>query len=360
METTQINVRELTVGQTIADHVFANTQYPIIYKDTKVTYELLHILKVFNIQSVIVHPGADSNKKNDMQDMQQIPVMKEIIPFERNYADAIQQFKKEFFNWESGAKVDITKVRAIVLPLIEQVLENRSYIFDLNSYSNPKDYLYHHCIATGLIAATIAQKLGYDKGICIQLAVAGSLADCGMAKIPSKIRTKASKLTPQEFTEIRQHPVHSYVMVKDLTALKNDMKTAIFQHHERINGTGYPKGIKGESVTVFSQIIAIADVFHAMTSARLYSEPKGTFQVIEMIKEAEFGKFDIKVVNALISIVADLPIGTKVELSNKEHAEVMFINTYSPTRPLVKIMSTGEIIDLGRVRSFYIDRVITN
>lgn len=96
-----------------------------------------------------------------------------------------------------------------------------------------------------------------------------------------------------------------------------------------------------------------------MTSERLYRSKQSSFKVIEMIKEEEFGKFDIKVVQALIDIVADLPIGTKVELSNLEHAEVMFINRYSPTRPLIKLMSTGEVVDLSKVRNFYISRVIT-
>ncbi len=360
LETTQVNVAELNVGQTIADNIFANTQFPIIYKDTKVTYEHLHILNVFNIKSIPVYQQlSGKSKATDAVESHSIQLAEKVASFEKSYANAIQQFKKEFFNWESGAKIDMTKIRGMAIPLIEQVLENRSYIFDLNSYSNPQDYLYHHCIATGLIASIMAQKLGYEKGICIQMAIAGTLADSGMAKIPARIRDKTSKLTAHEFAEIRQHPVHSYVMVKDLGALKGEMKKAIFQHHERLNGSGYPKGIKSEDISIFSQIIAVADVYHAMTSERLYSEKKATFQVIEMIKESEFGKFDIKVVNALIAIVAELPIGTRVELSNKERAEVMFINKYAPTRPLVKITSTGEIIDLATVRSFYISRVIT-
>ncbi|KYG89801.1 HD-GYP domain-containing protein [Metasolibacillus sp. FSL H7-0170] len=360
MEATHINVKEIKVGQTIADHIFANTQYPIIYKDTKITYEHIHLLNVFNIKAIPIYQQlAGSNKTVDVVESKPVQHIEQAVSFEKSYASAIQQFKKEFFNWESGAKIDMTKIRGMAIPLIEQVLENRSYIFDLNSYSNPQDYLYHHCIATGLISSIMAQKLGYEKGICIQMAIAGALADSGMAKIPAKIRDKTSKLTAQEFAEIRQHPVHSYVMVKDLAALKSEMKKAIFQHHERLNGSGYPKGIKSEDILIFSQIIAVADVYHAMTSERLYSEQKATFQVIEMIKESEFGKFDIKVVNALIAIVADLPIGTKVELSNKERAEVMFINKYAPTRPLVKITRTGEIIDLATVRSFYISRVIT-
>ena len=79
-----------------------------------------------------------------------------------------------------------------------------------------------------------------------------------------------------------------------------------------------------------------------------------------MIKESEFGKFDINVVQALIDLIVEIPIGTKVELSNLERGEVMFINKYVPTRPLIKLVSTGELIDLSTNRSFYITRVLSN
>lgn len=361
LEATYINVSEIRLGKVVAEDIFANTQYPIIFKNTKITHEHVHIFKAFNISDILVFKDNSTTISTDIETNEvivEIPIP-EVTPFERHYEDAIVQVKKEFTNWQAGAKIDITKVRGMMLPLIEGVLEDRSYIFDLNSYSNPIDYVYHHCIATGLISGIITQKLGYERGIAIQMAIAGMLSDCGMAKIPVRIRDKKTTLTKDEFLEIRKHPIYSYQMVKDLTALKTDMKVAVFQHHERLDGSGYPKGDRGSSISLYSQIIAVADVFHAMTSERLYRTKQSTFKVIEMIKESEFGKFDIKVVQALIDIVADLPIGTKVELSNLEQGEVIFINKYSPTRPMIKLLNTGEIVDLSTIRNFHIARVIT-
>jgi len=97
-----------------------------------------------------------------------------------------------------------------------------------------------------------------------------------------------------------------------------------------------------------------------MTCERVYRTKQSSFKVIEMIHESEFGKFDIKVVRTLIDIVADLPIGTIVELSNLEQGEVMFVNKFAPTRPLIKLSHSGEIFDLGKNRTFYISRIITN
>lgn len=278
--------------------------------------------------------------------------------FERHYHQAIQQLKKEFFNWEAGAPIDITKVRGFFIPLLNCALDDRAVIYDLNTYSMPENYIYHHCIASGLIAAVITQKLSYEKGIVIQMGLAGLLADCGMAKVDRRIRNKADMLIESEFKEVQRHPYHSLNMIKMIPVLKDAMKLAIFQHHERLDGSGYPKGNKIESISKFAQIIAVADVFHAMTSERVYRSRTSSFKVVEMIREEDFGKFDIDVVEALISVVADLPLGTRVELSNFEEAKVMFINQYALTRPLVKILSTGEMLDLSQRRSLYIARVL--
>lgn len=356
-----MRVEELRLGEVIAEDIFANTQYPIIYKNTKINHEHLRIFELFNLKKILIYKSKKTELLTNEQSGAETTTI--TIPkytsFETYYYDAIAQLKKEFGNWQAGAKIDITKVRGMIIPLIEMVLEDRSYIFDLNSYSNPKDYLYHHCIATGLIASIMAKKLGFERGNIIQIAIAGMLADSGMSKVSPRIRDKQSALTEVEFAEVRKHPYYSYLLVKDLPAIKEVMKVAIYQHHERLNGSGYPKGEKMGSITSFAQIIAVADVFHAMTSERLYRLKQSPFKVMEMIKEEEFGKFDVQIVQALVDIIVDLPIGTKIELSNLELGEVMFINKYAPTRPLVRLIASGEIIDLAMNRNFYISRVIT-
>ena len=364
MEITYVNSNNLGLGKVIAEDIFANTKYPIIYKNTKTTNEVLHILKAFHIFKVPILLEEDKNHSAPIDEftniVMNIEVPKPIMTFEKIYLDAVEEFKKLFFDWESGSKIDITKVRGIILPLIDKVQEERSILFKLNSLSNRKDYLYHHCIATGLISAIITQKLGYERGFVLQMAVTGTLADCGMAKIPSHIREKKGTLTEQEFLLIRQHPFFSFKMIETLPAMKEEMKLAIYQHHERLDGSGYGEGLKLGKISNFSQIIAVADTFHAMTSERVYRSKESPFKVIEMIKESEFGKFDIKAVQALVDLVAGLPIGTTIELSNQEVGEIIFSNSFSPTRPLVKNINTGEIVDLSKQRNLYISQVITD
>lgn len=365
MATMYVNTKELRIGNVIAEDIFANTKYPIVYKNTKITHEHLQVFKVFNVEKILVSSEVSETSKsvknisheksNELEEIKTTPSADE---FYEKLCHAVEELKKLFVNWEAGSKIDITKVRGIILPLVDQFLIDRSIIFHLNNYSNPKDYLYYHCISTGLISALITQKLGYEKGFVLQMGIAGILADCGMAKIPQKTRDKNGPLTETEYFEIRKHPIYSFQMVKSLPALREEMKLAIYQHHERLDGSGYVEGVKMGKISVFSQIIAIADTFHAMTSERLYRTKESPFKVIEMIKEDEFGKFDIKVTQALTEVLSSLSIGTKVELSNLERGEIIFINTIYPTRPLIKLDNTDEIIDLAKLRSLYISKVL--
>ena len=275
------------------------------------------------------------------------------------YNEAVQKYKREFSSWQAGIRPDIAKVRGIIIPLVEMFMEQRKLLTILNDLSDSKDYMYHHSIAVGILSSAISKQMGFPRGQTLQLGLAGTLADCGMAKIDRSITEKTAFLTKNEFNEVKKHTIYSYQMVQDTPLLRQEMKLAIFQHHERLDGSGYPRGGKLEEVSVYSQILAVADVFHAMTSERIYRSKESPFKVIEMISEEEFGKFDIKVVQALHNLVGDLSIGTKVRLTNGEEGEVLFVHRDARLRPMVKMSDDGSILDLTTNRRISVDRVLS-
>ncbi|MGE7923769.1 HD-GYP domain-containing protein [Viridibacillus arvi] len=366
MSATLVKVADLRLGSIVAEDIMANTQYPIVYKDTKITREHLIVFQAFQISKIPVLTTSIVEKKE--KEITLVPetvkedevVVESMTPFANQYGKSVAEFKAEFFKWQAGSKVDIVKIRTIILPLIDYVLRDRALIFSLNELSDSKNYIYHHSVALSLISAAIAHKMGLSKGDIIQVASAAALADCGMAKVNKKILEKAGALTELELKEIQEHPFYSAQLVKEIPLLKSDMKIAIYQHHERLDGSGYPLGEKGNSIAVYSHIIAVADVFHAMTCERVYREKESPFKVLEMIRESQFGKFNIEVVHTLFSCLADLPLGTKVELSNFALATIVFVNKDTPTRPVVKLIDTSEIIDLSRNRILYIERLIAD
>ncbi|MFS0575845.1 HD-GYP domain-containing protein [Sporosarcina sp. 179-K 3D1 HS] len=364
MAETYTDVSDLRPGFILSEDVFVNTKDPIVRKGTMLVLEHFEILRAFGIRKVKVEERVQINKEETVSAETLSPDdVLTIIPMEKlnlqeQYDSIVQSFRKEFLSWRAGLKPDIAKVRTLVLPLVETFMEQKKMLTVLNEFSNSKDYLYHHSIAVGILAAMIGKQLDFPKGQVLQLGLAGVLADCGMAKIDRSITEKAAFLTKDEFNEVKKHTIYSYQMVQETQFLRPEMKMAIFQHHERLDGSGYPKGIKMNDISTFSQILAVADVFHAMTSERIYRKHESPFKVIEMIKEEEFGKFDIKVVQALHDLVANITIGTKVKLTNGDVGEVIFVHRDARLRPMVRKNDDESIIDLTTNRHLAIERVL--
>ncbi len=360
------NLEEVRLGSIVAEDIFVNTKSPILRKNTKISREHIEVLNAFNVLKVPIlvenifnrteEELSELNKEKNYSPNER--QTKSHISFQQLYEKAVVSYYREFTGWESGAKVDVAKLRQIVMPLVEKAVEEKQIYALLNNYSSMDKYIAHHSIAVGILSGAIAKKLGYPPGQINQLATAGLLADVGMSKVDSKIREKKTPLLEQEFSEIKKHTIFSFQLIKDSPLLKPEMKLAIFQHHERLDGSGYPKGERLDNISVYSQIIAVADVYHAMTSERVYRARASSFKVLEMIKEEEFGKYNFEVVNALISLVCDLPISTGVRLSTGEVGEIVFSHRDSPMRPMIRLKDSGTILDLAANRSFHIESIL--
>lgn len=367
MSQTLINLEELKLGAIIAEDILVNTNSPIIHRESKVTRELIQVLRAFNITKVPVDLENVFNRSEEeikklSEDRVEL-IQKEENPivtmsFVQLYEEAVNSFYKEFVGWEAGMKVNVAKLRNIIMPLVEKAMKERQVFSLLNMYSKMDKYIAHHSIAVGIISGAIAKKLNFSSGQITQMATAGLMADIGMAKVNPLIREKKSSLTESDFSEVKKHTIYSFQMIKDSPLLKPEMKLAIFQHHERLDGSGYPKNDKMNDVSVYSQIIAVADVYHAMTSERVYRSKSSSFKVLEMIREEGFGKYNIEVVNKLIELVGSLPISTRVILSSGEKGEVVFLHRDSPMRPMIRLSDSGQLIDLAANRSIHIESII--
>lgn len=245
-----------------------------------------------------------------------------------------------------------------MIPLLDIFSNQNKMITSLTDYSNPEDYQYHHSIAVGLLASSISKEMGFPVGQTLQIGLAGVLADCGMSKINPLIMKKAAFLTKTEFSEVKKHAMYSYQMLQDTPFIRQEMKIAIFQHHERIDGSGYPRGNKFKEISITSQIIAVADVFHAMTSEQIFREKKSLFEIIESIVEDEFGKIDINVVEALQKLVGNLSIGMKVGLTNGKEGELIFIHRDTKLKPTLKMNEDDSLLNLSTNRYLATERIL--
>ena len=362
----RVKTTDLIEGCILSEDVYSQTSRPIVKENTVLTNELIEVLKLFLIANVNVNhtlvTGGTFNPSEiliDVNNAKSGPLhvnrKKEFITL---FLEATQQYKAHFQLWQSGLPIDISNVRTILLQLLKETQDNSSQIFYLHHLSTKEEYQYQHALAVGLLCGFIAKQLKFTQGDIVQAALAGLLADCGMAKVQPSIVQKKTALTHNEFKEIKNHINYSYQMVQHIPSLKEGAKVAIFQHHERLDGSGYPMGLKNNKIHPIAQMIAVADTYHAMTSERMYRKKQSPFRVLELMIQDHFGQFDILALNALCAGIVNFSKGSQIKLSNGQLGEVLFVTEKSPTRPLIKLNHTGEILNLEKSRELYIEEII--
>lgn len=338
-------------GDILLKDVMLQSKRPLMFKDTVLTKEKIEVLSSFLIQNVnVIKPTAQTLVETSYDHVEE-----DESDFIASYIKAIEEYKCLFKKWQSGVPTHVSDVREIIIPLIKQALSNNKFDFFLYKQANESDYIYHHAISVGLYAAFLAKSIGLGKGEVIQVAIAGCLCDVGMARISTKILSKKEKLSREEYEEVKSHPIIGYKMLLGTSSLKKDAQLAILQHHERLDGSGYPRGDRAEKIHLYSRIIAVADTYHALTTDKSYQKGIPPFKVLEMIRYEEFGKFDLPVVNALLSSIVQLGIGSKVILSNFLTGEVIFMNPQNITRPLIKLLDSDDMVDLEKRRDLFIE-----
>ena len=237
-----------------------------------------------------------------------------------------------------------------------QYNENRDIVNCINEMRETDEYLYTHSINVSFLAMLIGKWLKYDYYSIKSLVSAGFLHDIGKGRIDAKILSKPGALTKEEFEEMKKHPVYGFKLAEEMNGLNDDILKGILLHHERDDGSGYPFGMKGDQIHHFAKIIAVADTYDAMTSNRAYRHMECPFDVLEQLEKGCFGKLDHRVVNTFIKNIASYYMGDFVRLSTGEIGEIVYINPYNVSKPIVK---TDDIyIDLANEKQVKILELI--
>lgn len=229
--------------------------------------------------------------------------------------------------------------RSTISSIIDQLIENPSLMVNLIDIRSIDDYLFGHSVNVCVLSLITGISLGYDRKKLMTLGMGSLMHDMGKTLIPAYILNKPGPLNDEEFNVIKQHSEYGYTILNDGESNIKVLSAIIaLQHHERYNGEGYPKGLNGNSIHEFSQIVGIADVFDAMTADRVYRKAHPPFEAYEMLAGSGNYFFDYKLVLAFLSNIAAYPAGSIVRLSSNEIAIVVETPKGFPLYPKVKIL----------------------
>lgn len=241
---------------------------------------------------------------------------------------------------------NVSDIKPIVTDIVDSIIDNQSVMLSMHQLYKYHKYTYSHCVNVGIISTYIGAKLNYSKKELIQVSTAGMLHDIGKKYIPISILDKEEKLTYDEYNIIRNHPKSGYKMIKDLNGISGLSKVAVLDHHERCDGSGYPRGLVCNDISTFGKVIAVADTYDAMTSDRSYRKAFSPSETVEYLMGDGGKLYDFKVIDNFTKSVAVFPDGSVVELSDGSKGIVIKNYHDCILRPVIRTLDDDIIIDL--------------
>lgn len=349
-----VSVSQLKIGDKIVEDVITKMGNVLFKKGFNVTQREYEILRAFLIPSVSIEAKESDSEATDKAEEFKAEDTG-LIQFYTEYDKMIQLLKKVFKDAMSSPTIPILDIRNGMEHLIAKIQHYNILTFTPRMLSTD-EYIYHNSIMVALTSFILARWHGFQSKDWMPIALGGLLHDIGNAKVDRAILSKPSKLTVLEVEEVRRHTLYGYSILKNIPALNEGSKLGALQHHEREDGSGYPLAVKGDKIHPYAKVIAVADIFHAMTSHRTYKKAQSPYLVLEQLQKESFGKLDPIIVSTFINKVTQFHNGTIVRLSDNSVGEIIFTDRANPTRPMVNV--NGTIINLAVDRKLFIQEVI--
>jgi HD-GYP domain-containing protein (c-di-GMP phosphodiesterase class II) len=308
---------------------------------------VINQLKKKGILSVVV--DMDKQIKPDVVEIEEpVPIpevleLPEPVPFEAELRVANKLHlkgknlqKRMLDSIGKNLPIDIAITEAFTQDLVSSINRNPNALMCMTKIREKDTYLLEHSLNVAILLAKFGTYIDLEKEQIQELALAGFLHDLGKVKIPDEILHKAGRLNEQEMTIMRDHV---YYVTKELADMQvsNSIVKTIGQHHERLDGYGYPEGLRGEEITQYGRMIAIVDTYDAITADRCYKAAKSSRKALQILLQDAPEKFDEVLVAQFVQCIGIYPVGSLVKLSNQKVAMVLRQNPAHTTKPVVKV-----------------------
>lgn len=226
----------------------------------------------------------------------------------------------------------------VVNDVLDAFIADRSLVNLLLPMEAQAPYLYRHSFNRAVLAINVAAGMGYDRHTVCEIGVGALLSDIGMAMVPGEIINANRRLTMGEFLDVRKHSATGLYMIEKMEGVPVSARFMCYQHHERLDGSGYPKRKQRESIHTFAKIAMVADVYDALVSERPWRAAYHPYTAMEtLINKAGAGKFDNGAVRSLLRYLSLFPLGCHVRLSTGETAAVVHTHLDHIDRPIVRV-----------------------
>lgn len=340
----------------------ASSGLPLVRRNTVLTAIIIESLRRWEIPAIFVMEESDFSRRVPEDRSAGAPAARSswlFVPKPKRIVtpelreEAISSLQAAFLT-VSSTKDSLHESSAQILKQLDQVVEKlvkslqreRGALVNISDLKSYDEYTFHHSLSVAVLSIAVAQRLGFGEKELRRVGMCAIMHDIGKTAIPIEVINKTARLNEEEYRLLKTHSLAGYKYLLDTVIRDEDILRGVLHHHEKLDGTGYPDGINGKEIPLWSRIIAIADVYDALTSDRPYRTPMQPSEAVEYIMGGVDKAFDYDVVKAFVQKLELYPVGGRVQLSNGEIAYIM--NNENQMRPVVRLASTGKILDLCR------------
>ncbi len=231
--------------------------------------------------------------------------------------------------------------------LMRAISDNEAIAVDISTLKISDEYTFKHSVDVATMAMIVARQHGLNDKEVYEIGIAGLLHDLGKSKIPNEVLNKPGRLDDEEFAIMKQHSVYGYEILKEKEGYSPAVLLGVLQHHEKMNGMGYPLGVTSEKMHLFARILSVVDIYDALVTERSYKKAFSQRDAVEMIMSMT-QELDLDVMKSFLGSMILYPVDTIVQLSNGEKAKVVQNNPGYILRPKVVGIESGKIYDLGK------------
>lgn len=361
MKSMKLFTSQITPGMVVAEDVYTFNNQLIIAAGTVMTDKLITRLNFYSVNALTVTtPGNEEVmsptivKEEPMST--QIKSTPEFQYYKATMPSSVNTLKSQLHSIVgSNPEVDTSSLLVNVQSLLKHT-RNGIHVFDMiHCLRDYNDQTFAHSLNVSLICHTIGFWLGFSNEDNEILTLCGLLHDVGKVTIPPNIILKPSRLTDEEYETVKTHAIRGYNILRPKN-IDTRIKMAAMMHHERCDGSGYPMGLRSDQIDPFSKIVAIADVYEAMTSARVYRGPICPFEVIQLLETEGLTKYEPHYLMTFLEHLNLTYINSNVRLSDKSEGKIVMMNRFALSKPIVKV--GRKYIDLSFEKNLAIESMI--
>ena len=351
-------VKEIKTDSFFTKNTYLDRNFVLTTPEMPFIREMITILDKWSFKSIYSEGEASSNyvssdsrsSKGSPKALQQSDGDK-IEKAEAFYSGLLYFVENMFIRLSVSTEIEIKVITEKIKEILEYLKEDRRFLMRILRNNEPaegKSYLATHSVRSTILSIVIGSHLKMPAYRLIELGIAAMMHETGMLKLPLNIYMNENPLTAQEQKVILTHPILGYSLLKSMD-YPLAVCLATLEHHERENGSGYPRGLVGDKISLYSKIIAVACSYEALSSKRPHKEAKdGYTGMVELLKN-EGKQYNDTIIKALVLSLSIYPIGLYVLLSDGKKGQVVDVNPENPRFPVVQVF--GEINPDGKIKT---------